>query len=487
MATPGTAAESPDRPVAGDEPPLNRPEHDEQDPLDSLDPPTRDAVRRARVAWQRCRRTEEIPALLAALRGRYLPAKVGGNVFRDPELLPTGSNLVQFDARRVPAPVAVARGAEMAQAVLAAHQNSAGEDASTVGVVLWGLETSRTQGETYAQILALLGVEVRHGADGRPTYRIIPTAELSRPRADVVVTISGSFRDMFPGLVDDLSDLTAAIGALDEPDEVNPVRAHARATVVRLCAAGLAQDAAEELATARVFGPAPGEYGSRINQTVQAGAWHEEEELAEQFADRQQYVYSRSRFGEAGGGLYDEHLARVQVVSQTRSSHEHEVTDLDHYFEFFGGLSRAVERASGRRPTMLITDSTGDRPRTEDVKTAIVRGLRTRALNPAWIDALLAHPHRGGTELATRVDNALGLAATTHAVLSWAFDALHDRYVRDEDLRRRFVDNNPFALARMMATLRERANRGYWDALTERLEELTTCALELEGTLEDRT
>lgn len=457
-------------------------------PTEALDPASQDAVRRARAVWESCRRTDEIPGLLRALRGRYLPAKVGGDVMRDPAILPTGTNLVQFDARRVPTPTAVARGAQIAAAVLARHRADTGEDATSVAVVLWGLETSRTQGESYAQVLSLLGVQVTHeGMVGRPAYRIIPAAELIRPRVDVVVTISGSFRDMFPNLVDDLTDLTAAIAELDEPDEVNPLRAHTRRTVATLRAGGRSDAEAWELATCRVFGPAPGEYGSRINQIVQVGAWEREEELAVHFSDRQQYIYSRDRYGARVDGLYDEHLRRVQVVSQTRSNHEHEITDLDHYFEFFGGLSRAVERAAGRAPTMLITDSTADRPRTEPVGESIVRGLRTRALNPAWIDALLAHEHRGAAEIADRVDNVLGLAATTHAVPGWVFDAVHDRYVGDPRLRDRLIANNPFAVARMLARLQECSRRGYWNATPERLAQLAKTALDLEGTLEDRT
>ena len=56
---------------------------------------------------------------------------------------------------------------------------------------------------------------------------------------DVVVTISGFFRDLFGTLVEELDDMFAAVAALDEPAEINPIAARTRATHDRLIADGM--------------------------------------------------------------------------------------------------------------------------------------------------------------------------------------------------------------------------------------------------------
>ncbi len=53
--------------------------------------------------------------------------------------------------------------------------------------------------------------------------------ELGRPRIDVTVRISGFFRDAFPHVVAMLDDAVRLVAGLDEPADVNHVRANAQA------------------------------------------------------------------------------------------------------------------------------------------------------------------------------------------------------------------------------------------------------------------
>ncbi|MNP37198.1 Aerobic cobaltochelatase subunit CobN [compost metagenome] len=130
-------------------------------------------------------------------------------------------------------------------------------------------------------------------------------------------------------------------------------------------------------------------------------------------------MYSSASRGKEAGKLFASRLGAVELVAQVRSDHEHEVTDLDHFYEFFGGLAKSVSMMKGTDADIYISDTTGERPRTEDAAAAIGRGLRTRLLNPKWINGLLEHPFHGAQKIAERFGIMVGLAATTGKVDSW--------------------------------------------------------------------
>jgi len=134
---------------------------------------------------------------------------------------------------------------------------------------------------------------------------------------------------------------------------------------------------------------------------------------------------------------------------------------------------------------MLITDTTKEVVKTEDVGDVIARGVRTRLLNPKWIDEMLKHDIHGAQQIADRLENVLGLAATTNAVDSWIWSSIARRFVFDEDMRRRLIENNRFAAAEVMGRLFEAEERGYWDATEDELEDLRSAYLEAEGDIED--
>ena len=112
----------------------------------------------------------------------------------------------------------------------------------------------RTQGDDVAEVLALLGVRPRWQRESRRVIGIeaIPAAELGRPRIDVVCRISGFFRDAFPHVIALLDEAFDLVSALDEPPEVNPVRAHRLEAQRDLEASGLAADEAWQIGRAHV-------------------------------------------------------------------------------------------------------------------------------------------------------------------------------------------------------------------------------------------
>ncbi len=427
----------------------------------------------------------EIAGLLNALNGGYTKVRLAGDVYRNPEVLPTGYNLYQFDPRLVPSSLAMARGKVLCDNTLELYKRDNGCYPKRVAVVLWGLETARTQGETVGQILSYIGAELKPGTSiWQRKYRIIPIAELGRPRIDVTINICGFFRDMFADLLESLSDLFVKVQQLDERDDDNYLKCHYREQKNHLLDYGYAQSEVDDYAAARIFGPAEGEYASNLTELISMENWQTEAELGAAFSDNLQYIYSRRLHGKVIEGLYRQNLKDVAVVSQVRFDNEYEITDLDHYYEFFGGLAKSVELACGKKVALYISDTTRAETITETVDAAINRGLRTRLLNPRWQAGLLAHDYHGVQKIAKRFENVLGLAATTGAVTAQLFDDLEHCYVADVELSRKMAENNPHAYIDILNRLMEYYQRGYWQASAAQLERIRQTHFRIENHLE---
>ncbi len=311
----------------------------------------------------------ELEGLLNGSAGSYIPAGLGGDVFRNPEVLPTGRNIYQFDPRRVPSLSAMRRGKEIAENTLNQYYQVNGQYPQSVAVILWGLETSKTQGETIGQILSYLGIRLKRGGTlWEPALEVIPLEELGRPRVDVTIQICGFFRDMFPNLIDLLNDAFEMVGKLIDEGDENYIQKHARKMLGELRKDGINDEEAWEFAFARIFGPESAQYGTGVNQLVKSRDWQNETDLVNNYLNSLQYVYTKNNYGKEMKGLLHKNLSKVELVSQIRSSRDYEITDLDHYYEYFGGLARTVEETSGKKAMMLISDTHNGRPRTEDVQ-----------------------------------------------------------------------------------------------------------------------
>ena len=436
-------------------------------------------------AYEKVMDCHEADGLLKVLSGEYLPARLAGDMIRSPEVLPSGYNMYQFDPRMVPTETAMDRGKKISQNTIENYMKQNGEYPKSIAIILWGLETSRTQGETVGQILNYLGVRVVSRKNVfQPQYEIIPYEELKRPRINVVVNMCGFFRDMFPNLLDDLNKIFKMVSDLDEPEEINYLKAGTGRIYKKLLEDGYSREEAEDLAPARLFGPAEAEYGTGITSLIETKNWSSEEQIGEKYTESLKYVYSRNARGKAVPGLLSSHLQAVDIVSQIRSSHEYEVTDLDHYYEFFGGLSKSVEMAKGKKAAVYITDTTGETIETETVDKSIARGVRTRLLNPKWIDGMLEHKYHGVSKISKEFENILGLAATTNKVDNWVFESMNSTYVTDENMKKRMKENNQWAYLSMIETLLECNQRGYWQAEENEIDELKKVYLEVEGDVE---
>lgn len=417
----------------------------------------------------------EIKNLLEGLEANYIEPSTGGDVIRNPDALPTGRNIYQFDPMKVPTEAATERGRYIAIETIKRYFQKHKRFPESVGLVLWGFETVTTYGETVAQIFEYLGVEIIHKNPWEKELKVIPLEKLGHPRIDVVVTICGFFREMFPNVMELIDKAVNLVSELKEQEETNFVKKHAKEL-----------EKFGDIGRVRIFGPVATEYGTRMLQLVEDSVWKDESDLSEAYISSMCYAYGKGVYSQEARDVFKSLLKNVDLVSQVRHSHDYEITDLDHYYEFFGGLSKSVEIVKGKKPEMLIADSTKEAVKVEDVKDAIERGSVTRTLNPKWIEEMLKHGFLGVQKIADRVEYLLGLDSTTGAVEDWIWDRVAGRFVLDNEMFERLKNANPYATREIMEKLLEANKRGYWNADKEILDKIREKYIEIEGMIEEK-
>jgi magnesium chelatase subunit H len=415
--------------------------------------------------------SDELGALVRALDGRFVPPAPGGDPVRNPEVLPAGRNIHALNPWSVPSPVAQRTGRALTDGLLAGLARIP----EAVAVVLWGSDNIKTQGEAVAQALWLLGAVAEADSLGRMSrVRLVPLAELGRPRIDVVITCSGIFRDLFPSVMNLLDQAVLAAATADEPMELNYVRKRALA---------LAADLKVPVATAarRVFAAKPGQYGTGVNHVVQESTWESGQEIGEVYLERMAFAYGRGEDAVREGEVLRAALAGVETAVQHMDSVELGLSDIDHYFEHLGGVISAVERLSGAKPDAYVIDTatTGGKPRL--LQDALRVESRTRLLNPRWYEGMLQHGYQGVHEVAQRLDHTFGWQATTGAVDGWVFTGAA-RVLQEQAERMKAL--NPQAVHRMAGRLLEANERGLWDAPLADLTAVRTLRDDVEATME---
>ena len=426
----------------------------------------------------------EIDGLLRALDGRFLRPAPGGDLLRTPEVLPTGRNLHGFDPFRIPSAFAVKDGARQAQRLLDKHQADGHGMPESIAMVLWGTDNLKSEGGPIGQALALMGARPRFDGYGRLAgATLVPLAELGRPRIDVVITLSGIFRDLLPLQIRLLAEAAFLAASADEPLEQNFIRKHALA---------YQEEHGGDLETAslRVFGNAEGAYGANVNSLVDNSRWESGDELAETYSRRKGFAYGRSGRPVQQAQLLQSVLAGVELAYQNLESVELGVTTVDTYFDTLGGISRAIQRAKGAGAAtapVYIGDQTRDANGGGSVRTLseqVALETRTRMLNPKWYEGLLEHGYEGVRQIETTLTNTMGWSATTGQVQPWVYQQVTETFVLDREMRERLARLNPTAIARVANRLLEATERQFWKPDAEVLEALRRAGEELEDRLE---
>jgi magnesium chelatase subunit H len=427
--------------------------------------------------------TSEIDSLVRALRGEFIQPGPGADIIQNPDVLPTGRNTHAINPYSVPSAAAFNRSEIVATQLLERYRNENGRYPEAMALVLWGLDNIKTQGEGVAQALWLLGVRpVRDALNRTTSVAAIPLDELGRPRIDVVMTISGIFRDLFSPTVQVLDKAVRLVAQLDEPLEMNYVRKHVIEQISQ-------EHCTADEATLRVFSNAPGNYGTNVNFMVMDSQWEREETLGDLFVTRKCFAYGRDSQGRSFEGrearvAMDRALSRVEATYQNIDTFEIGLTDVDHYFEYLGGVSKAVEKRARAKPAIYLSDSLSRDVKIRSLEETVRLETRTKTLNPKWYEGMLQHGFRGVAEIENHVSNTFGWSATADAVDDWIYDEVANTFLFDESMLERLRDLNPHSAHALAQRLLEANGRGYWDANTEALAKLRDISRSLEDQLE---
>ncbi len=427
----------------------------------------------------------EIEGILKALDGRFLRPAPGGDLLRTPGILPTGRNVHGFDPFRIPSAYAVKDGARQAERLIERHMSEGHDFPESIAMVLWGTDNLKSEGGPIAQALALMGARPRFDGYGRLAgAELMTMAELGRPRVDVVISLSGIFRDLLPLQIKLLAEAAFMAAGADEAPEQNFIRKHALAYMA-------VNGGDLETASLRVFGNADGAYGSNVGSLVDNSRWENSDELAETYSRRKGFAYGRAGKPVQHAKLLSSVLADVQLAYQNLDSVELGVTTVDTYFDTLGGVSRAIARAKGERDgnvgevaPVYIGDQTQGGGAVRTLTEQVALETRTRMLNPKWYEGMLKHGYEGVRQIEVHLTNTMGWSATTGQVQPWVYEQLTQAFMLDPEMRQRLAELNPTASARVASRLLEASDRKFWQPNPEVLKALREASEELEDRLE---
>jgi len=423
---------------------------------------------------------QELEGLLRALDGRYISPSPGNDVVRNPAVVPTGRNIHGLDPFRMPSAFAQTAGKKLVDDMLERAKKEQSALPESIAMVLWGTDNLKSDGEGVAQALALLGARAVQDELGNiASVELIPLEELGRPRIDVVITVSGIFRDLLTHQMKLLDKAARLAATANEPLEMNFVRKHAKEQ------AKTYNIPLDEAAT-RVYSNAPGSYGANVNHLVEGSSWEEDSQLGEAFTTRKCFTMNQSGEWREEKKLFESSLCTVDMAFQNVDSFEIGISDIDHYYEYLGGVTKTVEKLRDKRPSVVVADAigTGSGERLSSLEEMVRLETRAKVLNPKWYESMLKHGYEGVHEIEAHVNNTYGWSATASAVEGWVYKGVAETYLQDGEMRERLANLNPHATAGIARRLLEANSRGFWEADEATLEELREIYHDLEDRLE---
>jgi len=394
----------------------------------------------------------ETANFLKALDGRAIPPGPSGAPTRGRlDTLPTGRNFYSVDSRAIPTPTAWALGWKSANLLIEKHLQTEGDWPRALLLTAWGTANMRTGGDDIAQALALMGAKPKWDAANRRVtgFEILPLSILDRPRVDVTLRVSGFFRDAFPQQIDLVDSAARAIMALDEPAGMNPAAARAKVE--------------GEDGQYRVFGSKPGAYGAGLQALIDEKLWTTKADFADAYMEWGGYAYGGKAEGTRVRKALETRLKHAEAVVQNQDNREHDILDSDDYYQFEGGAAAAISTLQGRdRPIYHNDHSRPERPVIRALDDEIGRVVRSRVVNPKWIDGVKRHGYKGAFEIAATVDYLFAFSATTGAVKNHHFDMVHAAFIEDDETRQFIETHNAPALKEITERLLEAIDRGLW-------------------------
>ena len=387
---------------------------------------------------------EERRALIAALSGRRVAPGPAGSPFRGrTDVMPTGRNLFAVDPRAVPTQSAHAQGIKLAEELLRRHLQDHGDWPRRLVVDLWGSATMRTGGEEFAMALQLAGIAPRWDvASGRVSgFEIMSLAALGRPRIDVTLRVSGLFRDVFSTLAQLFEAASDALAKHGWEGEENPYR-HA---------------------AARVFAPAPGQYG--VGMTAMLNAFTAESREA---AGHAWLAASSWAIGADGAAKPDRAGIETRLKDADAYVHVQDLPETDlllasDYAAHEAGFAAASAGLGVPMPALYHLDATrADSPRARTLPEEIARVVRARAANPKWIVGMMRHGFRGAAEIAATLEHMAAFAHLAGVVPAHLFDLYYDATLGNDTVHAFLARENPQSLAAMESCFARLHDASLW-------------------------
>lgn len=429
---------------------------------------------------EKIEKSREIEAFLKGISGEYILPGPSGLITRGREdVLPTGRNFYSLDPYKIPTPSSFETGKMLAEKLLNKFLKEENRYPENVAIVWMANDIMWTDGEVMAQIMWLLGVEPEWFSNGRlKSFKIVPLEKLKRPRIDVTIRVSGIIRDNFPNCIEFIDSVIQKVAELPEPEELNFVRKHTLKLMT-------SQGGDFRSATLRIFCSMPGVYQSGTQLAVYASAWKEEKDLAEVFLYWNGFAYGKKVWGKPMHREFAEILKSVEVTYNRVATDEYDLFGCCCYFGTHGGITVTAKCLSKKEIKTYYGD-TRDPLRVEvrDLAEEIKRVVRSKILNPKWIDSMKKHGYKGAGDISKRIGRIYGWEATTQKVEDWIFDEIARTYLMDEENRKFFKENNPYAFEEIARRLLEAWQRGLWNPAEEVKDVLKKIYLEVEGWLE---
>lgn len=430
----------------------------------------------------------ELQSLMNALNGGYTAPSPGGDPIVNPNTLPTGRNLFAINAEETPTESAWEKGIQLAKSTIEMYQKRHnGEFPKKVSYTLWSGEFIETGGATIAQVLYMLGVEPVRDAFGRVSdLKLIPSADLGRPRIDVVVQTSGQLRDIAASRLFLVNRAVEMAAAAKNDQYENQVAAGVLEAEKTLIDKGISPKDAREISTFRVFGGANGGYGTGIQGMVDAGdRWEDESEIASTYLNNMGAYYgSEKNWEKFQQFAFEAALTRTDVVVQPRQSNTWGALSLDHVYEFMGGLNLTVRNVTGKDPDAYLSDYRNrNNNKMQEVKEAIGVESRTTIFNPSYIKEKMKGEATSAAGFAEIVRNTYGWNVMKPSVIdNEMWGEIYNVYVKDKfnlGVQDFFEKQSPAALQEITAVMMETARKGMWKATDQQLADLSNLHTDL--------
>jgi len=417
----------------------------------------------------------EVESMINALEGKYIPPALGDDPTRSPdEVLPTGKNFYAFNPNIVPTKESWEMGKQLVDEFLKEWNATHGGYPEKVGFVLWSSESMRHKGVMESEVLYLLGVEPVWSSSGKVEgVKLIPEDELGRPRIDVVVTMTGVYRDNWKWQVQLMDRAVRLAAQAENVTYDNYVKEHCDAIYIALLDTdNYSPSEASDLSMCRLFGPDDGSWGigGLTNAVDASGSWDDDEKLANLYMNSMGYAYGDNVWAFKDTEVFRNALAYTEAVFFSRSGNSGRGSSsviFDHTYEFFGGFGMAVRHVSGETPEMFIVNlKDPNQAITETLGKFLARELRSTYWNREYIKGMMEHGYTGASELDSIFEDFWGLnVMLPDAVTADMWNEMYAVYIEDKyDLRLDdwFDNENPWAHQSINARMLEAVRKGYW-------------------------